>query len=69
MRINFKQLNYRIGVQDVGQKIKVYNGKKWIILRCLETMVMHFIGEFVQTKRQGGGIHKLKIKKKTKSKK
>jgi len=63
------KLNKLIQIKDIGNLICVYNGKKWVILRILERMLFHYIGEFVITKKQGINIHKVKNKKKFKNKK
>jgi len=58
-----------ININDIGNLVCVYNGQKWVILRILERMLFHFIGEFIVTKKQGINIHKIKNKKKFKNKK
>jgi len=62
------KLNKIIELSDVGELVCVYNGKKWVLLRLLERMVFHFIGEFIITKKQGSIIHKNKNKIKNKKK-
>ena len=63
------KLNKLIEINDIGNLVCVYTGKKWVILRILERMLFHFVGEFIITKKQGNNIHKIKNKKKFKNKK
>jgi ribosomal protein S19 len=62
------KLNKLIELDDIGKLVCVYNGKKWVLLRLLERMLFHFIGEFIITKKQGSSIHKIKLKIKNKKK-
>jgi len=57
------KLNKLIQFNEIGNLVCVYNGRKWVILRILERMLFHFIGEFIVTKRQGNIIHKIKIRR------
>lgn len=47
--------------QFVGQKIGVYNGQKYIVIRVKEEMVGHKFGEFSFCRKRT--IHKKKTKK------
>ena len=56
-------------VDDIGSTLKIYNGKKWFTFIITENMCLHFLGEFILTKKLGGRIHKLTNKKKSSLKK
>lgn len=61
-----KKSFFRIKTTDVGKVFSVYNGHIQYSFTVLEQMVGFRYGEFVLTKRLGGGIH---LKKARKSKK
>jgi len=62
--------NEKLTLEDIGDVVKVYNGQKWVMVQIMEGMLLHIIGEFIVTKKQGGTIHKnKKNKKKSKIKK
>jgi len=70
MEISYMKLNTLLGLSDVGKRVRVYNGNKWIVMYITERMRDHYMGEFILTKKkQGGSIHRKKVKKqKTKRK-
>jgi ribosomal protein S19 len=68
MEISYMKLNTLLGLSDVGKRVRVYNGNKWIVMYITERMRDHYMGEFILTKKQGGIIHKKKVKKKNKTK-
>lgn len=61
--------NKFITVEDIGNVVKVYNGHKFSTFMITENMCLHFIGEFIITKKLGKDIHKKKFKKKKNKKK
>ena len=61
---NIVKSNKYLTVEDIGSTLKVYNGRKWFTFIVTENMCLHFLGEFILTKKLGGSIHKLKNKKK-----
>jgi ribosomal protein S19 len=66
---NIVKSNKYLTVEDIGSTLKVYNGRKWFTFIVTENMCLHFLGEFILTKKLGGSIHKLKNKKKSNLKK
>jgi ribosomal protein S19 len=66
--LRYMKLNKFLELTDVGKRARVYNGNKWINLYITERMRGHYVGEFILTKKQGGIIHKKKVKKKNKTK-
>jgi len=61
--------NKYLTINDVGLSYKIYNGRKWFTFIITENMCLHFLGEFILTKKLGGNIHKIKNKKKSNLKK
>lgn len=61
--------NKYLTVDDIGSALKIYNGRKWFTFIITENMCLHFLGEFILTKKLGGSIHKMKNKKKSNFKK
>jgi len=69
MKIRYMKLNKLLEISDVGKRVRAYNGNKWITMYITERMRDHYMGEFILTKKQGGSIHRKKVKKqKTKRK-
>jgi ribosomal protein S19 len=52
-----------VSSSDVGKRVKVYNGKKFVSILVRKGMVASRFGEFVVTKSLGSGIHMPKRKK------
>ena len=61
--------NKFLTLEDIGSTFKIYNGNKWFTFIITENMCLHFLGEFILTKKLGGNIHKIKNKKKSNLKK
>jgi len=58
--MKYMKLNKLIQINDIGNLVTVYNGVKWIVMRITESMLFHYMGEFILTKKQGSFIHKKK---------
>lgn len=50
----------------VGQRVSVYNGRRFFSILVREEMVGYLISEFIKTKDFGYSIHVKKLKKKVK---